>query len=93
MFTGEIGVLLMSGTMQFAQAIAWVVLVLHTAESFTTSIRTTAMGFASTFARVGAITSPMICGKYTYCVVLGLNCVTNFLILFPSPRTWLIPFL
>ena len=62
MVTGEVGVLLMSGTMQFAQAIAWVVLVLHMAESFDTSIRTTAMGFGSMFARIGAILSPVICG-------------------------------
>ena len=68
MVTGEIAVLLMSGTMQFAQAIAWVVLVLHTAESFATSIRTTAMGFASTAARIGAIGAPIICGTWGWFV-------------------------
>ena len=59
---GEEAIMLAAGTMQFAQAIAWVVLTLFTAESFPTILRTTGMGFASTFARIGAIGSPMICG-------------------------------
>ena len=51
MVTGEESVLVMSGLMQFAQAICWVVIALYTCEAFTTSVRTTAMGFANTFAR------------------------------------------
>jgi MFS transporter, putative metabolite:H+ symporter len=62
LISGEEAVLLMSGTMQFAQAIAWVVISLYTAEAFATPVRSTAMGFASTLARIGAIGAPLICG-------------------------------
>jgi hypothetical protein len=59
---GEEAIMLLAGFMQFSQAVCWVVVVLFTAESFPTTVRTTGMGFASTFARVGAIGAPMICG-------------------------------
>jgi MFS transporter, putative metabolite:H+ symporter len=59
---GTVAVLVAAGLMSFFSLGAWAALYAYTPEVYPTQVRTTGMGTASSFARVGGVVAPLVGG-------------------------------